>query len=97
MKKSELKQDRYFLRDLHREIAFYDRKLAYLKNHTEFASQADHDVAEKSLLAKRNPLEKTARALVASGVEFDDKDLPQSFRIEAIEQEGAPKSLTLVG
>jgi hypothetical protein len=96
MKKSELKRDRYFLRDLHREIAFYDRKLAYLNSHIEFASQADRDEAEKSLLAKRNPLEKTARALAASGVEFDEKDLPQSFRIEGTEQEAAHKGLTLV-
>lgn len=96
MKKSDLKHDRYFLRDLHREIAFYDRKLAYLNNSTGFASQADHDEARKSLLAKRNPLEKTARALAASGVEFDDKDLPQSFRIEGGEQKDEYKGLTLV-
>jgi hypothetical protein len=33
---------------------------------------------------------------VASGVEFEDKDLPQSFRVEGIEQESTHKSLTLV-
>ena len=96
MKKSDLKHDKYHLRDLHREIAFYDRKLAYLNSHIEFASQADHDEAEKSLLTKRTLLEKTARALAAAGVEFDEKDLPQSFRVEAIEQEAEHKGLTAV-
>lgn len=96
MKKSELKRDRYYLRDVHREIAFYDRKLAYLNSHVEFASQADRDEAEKSLLSKRALLEKTARALVASGVEFDEIDLPQSFRTEGIEQEAAHKGPVLV-
>lgn len=95
MKKSEVKRDKYFLRDLHREIAFYDRKLAYLNNHIEFASQADRDEAEKTLLSKRALLEKSARALAASGVEFDEKDLPQSFR-EGTEQEAEHKGPVLV-
>ncbi|HLI03070.1 MAG TPA: hypothetical protein VKU93_02260 [Terracidiphilus sp.] len=74
------RHDKYFLRDLHREIDLFDRKLAYLNNYEEFASPRDRDEAEKKLLAKRAPLERTARELAASGVEFADKDLPRSFR-----------------
>jgi hypothetical protein len=96
MKKPDPRRDKYFLRDLHREIDFYDRKLAYLNNYIDFASQADHDEAEKTLLTKRTSLEKIARGLAASGVEFEDKDLPRSFRIVAVEQDSAHKGLALV-
>jgi hypothetical protein len=80
VKKTAPRNDKYFLRDLHQEIDLFDRKLAYLNNYEEFASPGDRDEAEKKLLAKRAPLEKTARELAASGVEFADTDLPRSFR-----------------
>ena len=80
MNKPALRRDKYFLRDIHQEIDLYDRKLAYLNNFVEFASSSDREEAEKRLLAKRAPLERTARELAASGVEFEDKDLPRSFR-----------------
>jgi hypothetical protein len=78
--KKEVPHDKYFLRSLHQEIDLYDRKLAYLEKYVEFASTADRKEAEKKLLAKRAPLEATARQLVADGVEFDRSDLPRSFR-----------------
>ncbi|HTY84599.1 MAG TPA: hypothetical protein VMB19_10285 [Silvibacterium sp.] len=80
MKKSALRRDKYFLRDLHQEIDLYDRKLAYLDKFVEFASPGDREDAEKTLLAKRAPLEKNARELAASGVEYQEKELPRSFR-----------------
>lgn len=79
MTKVAPRRDRYFLRDLHREIDLYDRKLAYLENFVEFASAADRERAEKELLTKRASLEKAARELASSGVEYDEKDLPRSF------------------
>jgi hypothetical protein len=94
MPKVAARRDRYFLRYLHQEIDLYDRKLAYINNFAEFASSADREEAEKGLRAKRAPLEKTALALAASGVEFDEKDLPRSFRVR--NEESAPKKLTLV-
>jgi hypothetical protein len=75
--------DKYFLRSIHQEIDLYDRKLAYLEKFVEFASGADRKEAEKKLLAKRAPLEATARQLVADGVEFNPLDLPRSFRAPA--------------
>lgn len=94
--KSALRHDKYFLRDLHQEIDFYDRKLAYLDQFAEFASPGDREVAEKGLRAKRAPLERAALELVASGIEYEQKDLPRSFRTMNLEHVGAQKNLTLV-
>lgn len=95
MKRPSPRRDKYFLRDLHQEIDLYDRKLAYLNNHVEFASLGDREEAEKRLLAKRAPLEKTARELAASGVEFEDKDLPRSFHTETLKRDSAQQALFL--
>ncbi len=94
MAKIAPRRDRYFLRDLHQEIDLYDRKLAYLDKFVEFASLADREEAEKELLAKRAPLEKAALELAASGVEYDEKDLPRSFSTMNIERNSARKNLT---
>lgn len=94
MKKLASQRDKYFLRDLHQEIDLYDRKLDYLNKHEEFASPADREEAEKKLVAKRAPLEKTALELAASGIEYQEKDLPRSFRIMNLEHAGALKNLS---
>jgi hypothetical protein len=73
-------RDKYFLRDLHQEIDLYDRKIAYLDKYVEFASPADRQEAEDKLVSKRGSLEKTARELAASGVEYRKEELPRSFR-----------------
>ena len=96
MKRSAARNDKYYLRDLHQEIDLYDRKLAYMDKFEEFASAEEREEAEKKLLAKRAPLEKTALQLVASGVEYDQKDLPRSFRTMDLEQNELTKGLTLV-
>lgn len=95
MAKISPRRDKYYLRDLHQEIDLYDRKLAYLANFAEFASPADREQAEKELLAKRAPLEKAALELAASGVEYDENDLPRSFSAMNLERPGA-RNLTLV-
>ena len=96
MKANSPRRDKYYLRDLHQEIDFYDRKLAYLGNFAEFASPEDRKEAEDGLLAKRAPLEKAALELAASGVEYDEKYLPRSFRAMSLEQQCEQKTLTLV-
>ena len=72
--------DKYSLRDIHREIDLYDRKIEYLNRFEEFASDAEREKAEKALVTKRAPLEKRAKELAALGVEFAEQDLPRSFR-----------------
>jgi len=96
MKKLAPQRDKYFLRDLHQEIDLYDRKLAYLDKHVEFASPADREEAEKRLLARRAPLERAALELVASGVQYEEKDLPRSFRTMNLDHKGAERNLTLI-
>ena len=93
MAKIAPRRDRYFLRDLHQEIDLYDRKLAYLDKSGEFALPADREKAEKDLLAKRASLQKAALELAASGVEFDEKDLPRSFIAMNLERSGARKDI----
>lgn len=83
MKKPTPRHDKFFLRDLHQEIDLYDRKLAYLNNYVAFATPADREEAEKKMLAKRAPLERIARELAASGVEYNVQDLPRSFRTKS--------------
>ena len=80
MKKPAPPRDKYFLRDLHQEIALYDRKIAYLDKYVVFASPEDREEAANNLIAKRAPLEKAARELASSGVEYREEELPQSFR-----------------
>lgn len=96
MAKPALRRDKYFLRDLHQEIDLYDRKLAYLGRFVEFATPGEREEAEKTLLARRAPLEKAALELVASGVAYEAKDLPRSLRAGHIENSEPKKSLTLV-
>lgn len=84
MKKSAaVPRDKYFLKSLHQEIDLFDRKLADLRKYGAFASAEDRQQAEHSIITKRASLEKTARELSASGVEFNEADLPRSFRATA--------------
>ena len=75
-------QDKYYLRDLHREIDLYDRKLIHLQKHEVFATETLRDAAVKKMAAKRETLVATARSLAASGIEFHENELPRSFRPE---------------
>ncbi|HEY2467851.1 MAG TPA: hypothetical protein VGI45_08415 [Terracidiphilus sp.] len=83
MTKAAPPRDKYFLRSLHQEIDFYDRKLAHVNTLADFATQSDRKETEGKLVTKRAALEKIARELAASGVEFSEADLPRSFRTEA--------------
>ena len=75
-------QDKYFLRDLHREIDLYDRKLVHLTKHEAFDTDALRDAAQRKLVLKRDALITTARTLHASGIEYADHELPRSLRPE---------------
>lgn len=70
---------KYFLRSLHQEIDYFDRRIAYIDSE-EFASPADREDAKKKIMLKRATLEKKAKDLAAAGVEFDQAELPRSFR-----------------
>ena len=88
MKRPAPPRDKYFLRSLHQEIDFYDRKLAYIDKYGEFPTPADRKDAKDKLMTKRASLEKTAKELAASGVEFNETELPRSFRADASIENG---------
>ncbi len=73
-------QDKYFLRDLHREIDLYDRKMVHLVKHETFATDVLRDAAIRKLSLKREGLVTTAKSLAASGIQFADHELPRSLR-----------------
>lgn len=95
MKKPAPPRNKYFLRDLHQEIDLYDRKIAYLNSHGEFASPTEREDAQGKLLTKRASLEKAARELAAMGIEYDAKDLPRSFREQNLVQGSERQDLLL--
>ena len=85
MQKPAKIQDKYFLRSLHEEIDLYDRKLAHILKFGLFASDEERQVAADKMTAKRAGLERTARSLMASGIEFRSVDLPRSFRSTTVD------------
>lgn len=74
---------KYAMKDLHQEIDFLDRKMAYCQNQQVFDSEQARASELHKLATKRETLVKTALAMADRGVEFDPKYLPRSFRQSA--------------
>jgi hypothetical protein len=77
-------EGKYFLKSVHAEIDLFDRRLAHLMKYDVFESEAARAAAARKLTLKREPLVKTAKRLVADGVEYKESDLPRSFRPEGV-------------
>ena len=73
-------ENKYYLKTVHEEIDLYDRKLAHLTNFETFATEADRAAATRKLTLKRDALALTAKRLAEEGIEFQQNDLPRSFR-----------------
>ena len=71
--------NKYHLKELHEEISYLDRKIAYAESLEKFRSDAERDETVRKLRLKRGPLVKAALDLVDRGVEWDAKDLPRSL------------------
>lgn len=85
--------NKYHLKDVHQEIDYLDRKIAYAQTLEKFDSEADREASLKKLRLKREPLVNAARDLADQGVEWEAKDLPRSFVAEpSPETEHAPSS-----
>jgi hypothetical protein len=85
-------KDKYYLRSLHEEIGFYDRKLAHLLKYDSFASDTDRDLAAGKLSTKRDLLVRNARQLIEVGIEYKTSELPLSLRtMEQLDAESAMK------
>ena len=74
--------NKYALRDLHREIGFFDRKIAHCQTQEKFASDFARDAALQKLVTRRQKLVNSAAVMVNAGVPFEAKDLPVSLREE---------------
>ena len=72
---------KYALKDLHVEIDFFDRKIAYCQGHEKFDSEQARASALRKLVTKRGSLVKTALAMAARGIQCDPKYLPRSFKV----------------
>jgi len=70
---------KYHLKDLHQEIDFFDRKIAYCRDHEEFGSEALRGTALRKLATKRQTLVNSALEMAGRGIECDPKYLPRSF------------------
>ncbi len=71
---------KYDLKDLHQEIDFFDRKIAYCENYEQFGSEEKRATALRKLTTKRESLVKSALDAVCRGIEFDPKYLPRSLK-----------------
>ncbi len=79
---------KYALKDLHQEIDFYDRKIAYCQNYETYDSEEARAAALKKLGTKRSTLVKSALSMASRGVVCDPKYLPRSFKEQAANGEG---------
>lgn len=82
--------NKYELKDLHQEIDFFDRKIAYCQNLEKFETEEERATTLKKLVTKRATLVKTALAMAGRGVECDPKYLPRSFKAAAEDTKVTP-------
>ncbi len=75
--------NRYDLRDVHKEIDLFDRKIAHCQEHETFDSDAERSAALQKLTTKRESLVKAALDAVSRGIESDAAYLPRSFKTSA--------------
>lgn len=73
---------KYDLKDLHQEIDFFDRKIAYCRTHETFESEQEREAALQKLITKRESLVKSVTEAISRGIEYDPKYLPRSLRQE---------------
>jgi hypothetical protein len=73
-------ENKYYLKTVHEEIDLYDRKLAHLLNFETFETEADRAAATRKLTLKRDALALNAKRMAAEGIEFNQNELPRSFR-----------------
>jgi hypothetical protein len=71
---------KYHLKDLYREIGFYDRKIAYCQNFEKFDSEEERSRAVEKLTKKRKTLVQAAAEMAGAGIECDPSLLPPSLK-----------------
>ena len=71
---------KYELKDLHREIDLFDRKIAHCQSYAKFDSEQDRAAAVHKLETRRQTLVKKALDAVSDGIECDPQYLPRSLK-----------------
>jgi hypothetical protein len=87
-----ISENKFYLLSLHKEIDFFDRKIAHARNIENFDSDHLKALAIKKLETKRSALVTTAMDLASKGVEYDPKWLPRSFKA-TLEKSAAEKTV----
>jgi hypothetical protein len=73
---------KYHLKDLHKEIDLFDRKIEHCEHHAKFDSEEDRASALQKLVTARQKVVKAAAAMVSQGIDFDPAQLPRSLKAE---------------
>jgi hypothetical protein len=75
-----LVQDKYALRDLHREIDLLDRKLNHTMKHQSFETEEERAAAVRKLTVRRDQHVVLAQSLIDLGIEYHPSEVPPSLR-----------------
>ena len=73
---------KYHLKDLHKEIDLFDRKIEHCQHHAKFDCDEDRAAALQKLMTGRQKVVKAAAAMVSQGIDFDPAQLPRSMKAE---------------
>ncbi len=75
--------NRYDLRDLHKEIDLFDRKISHCRENEKFDTDSQRHTALQKLVTRRETLVKAALEAVSRGIESEPEYLPRSFKVSA--------------
>lgn len=73
--------NKYHLKDLHREISLFDRKIAHCRDYEKFESEEMRSTTLQKLINKWQRLVKLAVEMAGNGIEYDPKELPRSLQL----------------
>lgn len=73
-------QDKYALRDLHREINLLDRKLSHTVKYEVFESEEERAAAVRKISIRREQHVVLAQSLIDLGIEYQLQEVPASLR-----------------
>ena len=74
---------KYHLKDLHKEIDLFDRKIEHCQHHAKFDCEEERASALQKLNTARQKVVKAAAAMISLGIDFDPEQLPRSMKAES--------------
>ena len=73
---------KYHLKDLHREIDLFDRKIQHCQHYAKFECEEDRASALQKLIRSRQKAVKAVAAMGSQGMDFNPDLLPRSMKAE---------------